>query len=224
MQFKVLLAVLALALLAACAPQVEATIPISAVSSVTAETKTFDTTLLLRIPQSSERDCNDSLKSVVVTLQTFTPIQGSGRCLDIEGDYFSEVETALAIMPVGGPVPPSRLFILEVDATAPEGRKLSLRLTRRLEEIAKAINANYAESTDLDPPDVVLHLRNDSAASIALLPNQSFVNGKPMIGGPAEITNVAAEASVSIRLSDVASRYLAEANAYRFATLAAPVH
>jgi hypothetical protein len=222
MQVKVLLAVLPLALLAACAPQVEATIPISTVSSITAGTKFQDTALLLRIPESSEDDCKTGLKSTVATLQTFTPIQGTGRCLAIEGDNFAEVETALAIMPEGAAVPPSRLFILELGATGPEGRQLSFRVTRPLEEIAKALNQNYAESTDLGPPAIILNLRNDGAAPIALLPNQSFVDGKPVMGGPADTATLAPGASVSFRLSDVASRYLADANAYTFATLAAP--
>jgi hypothetical protein len=221
MQVKVLLAVLPLALLAACAPQVEATIPISAVSSVTAGAKALDTTLLLRIPQSSEEDCKSGLKSTIATLQTFTPIQGTGRCLAIEGDNFAEVETALAIMPAGGTPPPSRLFILIVGITASEGRQLSFRVTRPLDEIAKALNDNYADSTDLGPPAIILNLRNDGAAPVALLPSQSFVDGKPMIGGSADTTTLAAGATVSFRLSDVASRYLAQANSYPFATLAA---
>jgi hypothetical protein len=209
-----------LPLLGACAPQVEATIPVSAVFDAGARTISTETPLVLRIPQPSDENCSKDLDRLVTALRKFTPIAVPGRCTNDDGDTFAEVETVLAIMPANRTPSAARLFTLLVgpSASVRGSYLLTFRVTEKVDVVAKAIQGEDAGPFELDPAKITFHLKNDGAAEAALVPGEVFVNGKPQIGLPGT-ARLPPGGALDIALSDLGARYVADGNAYAFAAL-----
>lgn len=219
---RTIAALVALPLLAACAPEIESTIYVQDVLAVASGQQAAGVPAVLRIPQSSEENCLKGLPRLVENLTALAPVSGKGRCIEKDGDQLAEIETEMVIALAGADVDPRNLFVLETGAPDGDGGlALSFRLTRTLDEIVKALAANSDElQADFDPAKFILTVDNDSTGSVLLAGNQVFIDGEPHLPDMEPLT-LERRKSVEIVFSDVASEYVSGARSYRFATLTA---
>ena len=219
MNTKIIATLLALPLLAACAPQVESTIYLADVAKVLADGTALETPALLRIPQSGEEDCKKGLAGLIEKVRALAPITGKGQCVSLDGDQLAEVETVVQIVTATSSYDPANLFALVV-APADEGHaSLSFKVLKPIDEVIKAIASDDAPSTDFKPTKFVLHLNNDGRGSVDLVPGETFVDNEPHLAGGPPVT-LQRRGEVAIRFSDVAAAFTEKGNSYNFATVA----
>ena len=213
---------LALPLLAGCAPEIESTVYVKDVLGPITGGKSVSVPALLRIPQASQDACTKGLDALIANLRTLAPVSGKGKCVEKSGDQLAEIETEMVITTAAIGAPEPNLFVLEVEpADARNSYDLSFHLTRPLDEIVKALAANSDEMhPDFDPARFILSFSNDSESSVSLLPDEVFLDGEPALAemGP---TILERRKTVEIKFSDVASVYVSAAHPYRFATVTA---
>ena len=220
MNFKIAATLLALPLLAACAPQVETTIYLADVQKVLEDGEALSTPALLRIPQSGEEDCKKGLDALIEKLKALAPVTGKGQCISKDGDQLAEVETAIQIVTPDSTYDAANLFALVASAPDAAGNvPLSLRVLKPIDEIVQALASKDAMSTDFDPTKFVIHLNNDGRGSVSVTPGEVFVDGKPHLAGGAPV-DLQRRGEVEIRFSDVASAYAEAGKTYNFATVA----
>jgi hypothetical protein len=221
MHIKALATLVALPLLAACAPEIESTVYLKDATAAFSSGKPVLVPALLRIPQSSEESCNKGLPELIANLKELAPVTGKGKCIEKEGDQLAEIETSMVIVAPPVSVEGAQLFILEVASPdMGDSLDLSFRLTRPLDEIVKALAANSDElQAEFDPARFILTLNNDlQDVPFDLAPKHVFVDGKPGMPESAPV-RLDYRGAVEIRFSDVASEYVAAANGYHFATV-----
>jgi hypothetical protein len=221
MNVKIIAALIALPLLAACAPEIESTVYVQDVLTVAAEQKPLNVPAVLRIPQSSEDSCLKGLPKLIENLRALAPVTGKGKCIEKEGDQLAEIETEMVVTTMGVQFDPKNLFVLETAASDGDGViALEFRLTRALDEIVKALAANSDElQAEFDPAKFIITVNNDSAGSISLSGNHVFIDGEPHFS---EMEPLVLEhrKAIEIVFSDVASEYVSDARPYRLATVA----
>jgi len=222
MNAKTVAALVALPLLAACAPEIESTVYVQDVITVASEQESLSVPALLRIPQSSEESCLKGLPRLIENLKALAPVSGKGKCVEQEGDQLAEIETQMVITTAGVTFDPKNLFVLETGVPNGDGSlSLEFRLTRTLDEIVKALAANSDElQADFDPARFIISVSNDSDGSVRLAGNHVFVDGEPHLL-ETEPLMLERRKSVEIVFSDVASEYVSAAKPYRFATVTA---
>jgi hypothetical protein len=219
---KSIVALAALPLLAACAPEIESTLYVQDAIEAASDQKPVSVPAVLRIPQSSEESCLKGLSRLIENLKALAPVSGKGKCIEKEGDQLAEIETQMVVVVPDIAFDPKNLFVLEV-GTADLGRTLDLsfRLTRTLDEIVKALAANSDElQAEFDPAKFIITINNDSDSGVSLAGNHVFIDGEPHL---LEMEPVPLERrrSVEIVFSDVASEYVSGAKPYRLATVTA---
>ncbi len=220
MNLKAVATLLALPLLAACAPQVESTIYLTDVHKVLEDGQALATPALLRIPQSGEDDCKKGLADLVAKIATLTPVTGKGKCISKDGDQLAEIETSVQIVTPSSAIDPVNLFTLVAGAADANGNiPLSFHVLKSLDEIAKAIAPDDHTASDFTPTKFILHINNDGRDAATLTPGEVFVDGEPHLAGGDPVT-IQRRTEVEIRLSDVAASFTEKGNNYVFATLA----
>jgi len=219
---KTIAALVALPLLAACAPEIESTLYVQDALTVATEHKALSVPAVLRIPQSSEESCLKGLARLIENLKALAPVTGKGKCIEKEGDQLAEIETQMVVTAAGVAFDAKNLFVLETGAPNGDGSlALEFRLTKTLDEIVKALAANSDElQTDFDPARFIITIDNDSDGSIALAGNHVFIDGEPHLPEMEPLT-LERRKSVEIVFSDVASEYVSGAKPYRLATVTA---
>jgi hypothetical protein len=220
MNIKAIAALLALPLLAACAPQVESTIYLADVQKVIEDGKALETPALIRIPQSGEEDCKKGLDALIEKFKALAPTTGKGQCISKDGDQLAEIETVVQIVTADSTYDAANLFALEAGKPDADGRiSLSLHVLKPIDEIVKALAPEDAPSTDFTPTKFIVRINNDGRDAIDLQPGEVFVDGEPhlMAGDPVSLQR---RGEVEIRFSDVASAFAEKGNSYTFATIA----
>lgn len=222
MNVRTIAALIALPLLAACAPEIQSTIYMQDVLKASADNSSLSVPAILRVPQSSEESCLAGLSRIIDNLRTLAPANGKGKCISQDGDQLAEIETEMVIATPESAYGERNLFVLEATAAEPGTYDLAFRLTRPLDEIVRVLAANSDElQADFDPAKFILALNNDADSTIELLPLHVFVDGEPRMpeGDPLALER---RKSVEIIFSDVAAEYVSDAKTYRFATLSVP--
>ncbi|MEO8757983.1 MAG: hypothetical protein ABI398_09580 [Devosia sp.] len=223
MNLKLIATLLALPLLAACAPEVESTIYLADVQTAVDKDEAISIPALIRIPQGGEDDCKKGLSDLVEKLKAFAPVTGKAQCISKDqhgsGTQLAEIETQVQIVPAGKQVAQPNLFVIEA-ATTDEGRTdLTFKMLRPIADVIKALTPPDAMSVDLDPAAFILHLNNDGAGTAEINLANVYVDGNPMVPENAKPVSIERRGVIEIRLSDVASSYVEAGNSYFFATI-----
>jgi hypothetical protein len=223
MNLKAIAILLALPLLAACAPEVESTLYLADIQSAVEKGEPVTVPAVLRIPQSGEDDCKKGLNALVEKLKALAPVTGKAQCISKDqhgqGTQLAEIETQLQIVPAGKTVDQPNLFVVE--AKLADGHTdLSLKMLRPIAEVIAALDAENPTQVDFDPSFFILHLNNDTAGPAQLTLANVFVDGKPMVAENSQPVSIDRRGAVEIRLSDVASSFVEQGNSYIFATIA----
>ena len=220
MNLKAVATLLALPLLAACAPQVETTIYLADVQQVLADGKALATPALLRIPQQGEEDCKKGLADLVEKVKALTPVTGKAQCISKDGDQLAEIETSVQIVTPDSAIDPVNLFTLVATPGTDGKADLAFHVLKPLDEIAKAIAPDDNTASDFTPTKFILHINNDGPGPAELLAGgEVFIDGAPHLAGSAPVT-IQRRGAIEIRLSDVASAFTEAGNNYTFASVA----
>lgn len=220
MKIRTFATLLALPLLAACAPQVETTIYLADVQKALSEGNAVQTPALLRIPQSSEDDCKAGLSALIDKLKAIAPVTGKGQCISKDGDELAEIETAVQIVTPNSAFDDANLFAL-VATPGDDGQvSLSFHVLKPAEDVVAAL-APDESGTQFEPTKFILHVNNDTPGSLDITPGEVFVDGEPHLAG-SDPVSIARRAEIEIRFSDVASAFAEKGNDYTFASLALP--
>lgn len=222
MNFKALATLLALPLLAACAPEIESTVYLADVQSALDKGDAVAIPAVLRIPQGGEDECKKGLDALIEKLKALAPVTGKGQCISKDqhgsGTQLAEVETSVQIVPAGKDVAQPNLFVIE--ATPKDGKTdLSFKMLKPIGDVIKAVQSDDSMSVDFDPSFFILHLNNDGAASVNVDVANVYVDGKPVVPENAQPVTLDRRGDIEIRFSDVASSYVEAGNSYFFATI-----
>ena len=224
MNLKALATLLALPLLAACAPEIESTVYLADVQSAVDKGEAVSVPALLRIPQAGEDDCKKNLADLVEKLRAFAPVTGKAQCISKDqhgsGTQLAEIETQVQIVPAGKEVAQPNLFVIEAMAADEGPTDLTFKMLKPVADVIKALTPPDAMSVDLDPSVFILHLNNDTPGSVEIKVANVYVDGKPVVIENAEPISVERRGDIEIRLSDVASSWVEAGNSYFFATIA----
>lgn len=204
--------------LAACAPEVESSIYLSDVLKVASQGGTLTTSAFLRVPQSSEDDCNKALQGIIASLAPMAPTTGKGKCVERKDSWVGEIETQMVVARDGETIPQPNLFVLEI-AEEGSGNRLTFRLLTPIGDITKALVADSEQYlSEFDPTIFTFRVENDTDGTVQLFPNHVFVDDAP---GLPELGPISLERrqGATIRFSDVASVHVEKANAYTFASI-----
>lgn len=225
MKLKFAAVLLALPLLAACAPEIESSIYMQDVAKVASTGESLSVPAVLRVPQSSEEACLKGLAALIEKFKELAPVTSEGKCVEkntgSSTDQLAEIDTQMVIALPDGGFDAKNLFVLVVEPTDETSYNLSFQLLKPIAEIVKLLAADSNELTaDFDPANFIFSLENDMEGDIQLLPNTIFVDGEPGLPelGP---RSLARRDHVELVFSDVASAYVEKANSYRFATVTA---
>lgn len=220
MKLKVAATLLALPLLAACAPQVESTIHLSDVQKVLKTGKAIAAPAILRIPQSTEDDCKNELASLVDKLKDLTPIDGTPSCVQQGGDNFVEATTAIQIATPESKFAYANLMALNVQPDSDGNIALSLNVLRKVTSVVQKLTGDTS-AVSLDPTQFTITIDNDTGLDVDALPGEVMLDGKPHLAIDPPIT-IGKGSRVEIKFNDVAVAYLEESNSYQFLAAALP--
>ena len=223
MNLKALATLLALPLLAACAPEIESTVYLTDVQSAIDKGEPVSVPALLRIPQSGEDDCKKGLTDLVEKLKAFAPVTGKAQCISKDqhgsGTQLAEIETQVQIVPAGKDVAQPNLFVIEAKPADNGRTDLTFKMLKPVADVIKALTPPDAMSVDLDPSFFILHINNDGAGPAELTASNVYVDGKPMVAENAAPMSIERRGEVQITFSDVASSWVEAGNSYFFATI-----
>ena len=224
MNLKVLATLLALPLLAACAPEIESTVYLADVQTAIDKGEPVSVPALLRIPQSGEDDCKKGLSALVDKLKTLAPVTGKAQCISKDqhgsGTQLAEIETQVQIVKAGTEVAEPNLFVIEAATTDEGATDLSFKMLKPIADVIAAVQPPDAMSVDFDPSFFILSLNNDTAGTVEASVSNVYVDGKPMVAENAAPVSIDRRGSIEIRFSDVASSFVEAGNSYFFATIA----
>jgi hypothetical protein len=222
MRLKLAAAFAALPLLAACAPQFESTVYVRDIDDALSSGEAIAIPATLRVPQSGSDTCREKLGGLVENLGKLTPIKGAGKCVEDNGDSFAEVETSVTLQPPGAAAadePP--LFTIAIADGATAGtHDLVFAMNQALADVVKAVDPEESDP-EFDPARFTLVVSNDGNGSVNLTPGEVFLDDHAAMPGDGPVT-LDRRHDATIRLSDVASRYVAEGKGYHFATISQP--
>lgn len=223
MNLKAFATLLALPLLAACAPEIESTVYVADVQSAIEKGEPVSIPALLRIPQGGEDDCKKGLKDLVEKLKAFAPVTGKSQCISKDqhgsGTQLAEIETQVQIVPEGKDVPQPNLFVIEAKSADAGRTGLTFKMLKPVADVIKALTPPDAMSVDLDPSFFILHINNDAAGPVQLETTGVYVDGKPMVDENAAPVSIERRGEAQITFSDVASSWVEAGNSYFFATI-----
>lgn len=221
MKLKAATTLLALPVLAACAPQVESTIHLSDIQKVLATGNAIATPATLRIPQPSGDDCKQDLDKLVANLKTVAPISGTAQCIEEGGDAFIEATTAIQIITPTSKIPYANLLGLDVQPDTDGNIAMSLDVFNKRDVTVQKITGDAASGVTLDPTKFTIRIDNDTGADIDALPGEVMLDGKPHLAADPPIT-IAKGSTIEIGFNDVAIAYMEDGHAYQFMAAALP--
>ncbi len=219
------LALLALPLLTACVPQVDATVPLSAVFTAGNDEAAVSVPATLAIPQRDSAQCIEDLPALAASLRTVMPITAAPTCSGNDAaQHYAVFATELAIIPLGADRPHGQLFVIEDEASyegGGESHTLTLLAMRTYAEVAALVGAGTppAGPIPIDAlPVLTINLSNDTAVPAGIQYFAAFVDGEPVTeeSGPLSLEP---GGTVIVRLPDVGAAIVAQGNGYRFATI-----
>lgn len=216
-----------IALIAACAPELEGRLYMLDIAEVAETGETLTIPASLRIPESTEEECNKGLEELGRKLADITPVSGDGECVDVNNSQYSQFTIDLPIVRADAALEGSYLAVLTIAETSDDlgpGLTLTLGMSRSLEDVQDAIgrgegNGFTLSADDREQPRFIFTFENDSRDPVALMPNFVFVNDAPGLPGAAEPLMLERRESVEIVFSDVMAAHIAAANAFAFATV-----
>lgn len=220
MKAKLFATLLALPLLAACAPQIETTIYLADVATVLEDGKALAAPALIRIPQGGEEECNKGIEALIEKFKTLAPTSGKGQCISKDGDQLAEIETEVQIVRPDSSIDAANLFALVATAGPAGSVSLAFHALKPIDDVVKALASENAMTTDFDPTKFIVHINNDGRDPVSVTPGEVFLDGEPHLAGGASVS-LERRGEIEIRFSDVASAYTEKGNVYTFATLAA---
>lgn len=223
MNFKHLLPLLALPLLAACQPEVESTVYLTDVQAAGEGGKAMSIPATLRIPQGGEEDCKKALPDLIEKLKALAPVTGKGQCISKDqhgsGTQLAEIETQLQLVAAGSEVDPTNLFVIEA-AMTDEGRTdLTFKMLKPIGDVITALQAESPTQVDFDPASFIIHLNNDTTGAVEMFGNGLFINGKPLLNENGPSVTIDRRGVADVMFSDVASTYVQDGNGYFFLTV-----
>ena len=215
------------ALIAACAPEFEGRLYMQDIVDVAASGETLIVPADLRIPESTEEECNKGLADLALKLGAITPLADDGECVEVDNSQFSQFTLDLPIATGSDGIDGdylAELYVVGTGGPNAPGYELTLKLNRTLEDVQDAIgrgeNSGFSVSTgDQDQPKFVFTFENDGRDPVTLKPNYVFLDDAPGLPDQAHTITLARRESVKIRFSDVVSAYVADANSFAFATV-----
>lgn len=212
-------AVLATALLAACAPQFETTVKLSEITGALASGTPVMVPATLSIPEGSEDTCAEGLADLMHSLSTITPVTAKPSCVEIDGQYYSSFPTEMPVLAAGAE-PGEHLAVLELAPLADGSGAIALvaRMTTSLDAVARLVAGNQSGlslNPELEDPKFSFRIENDAADTARLTGWYVYVDGEPAL--PDAEIELAPGQSVELVLSDVVSSWLAGARAHRIA-------
>ncbi len=214
MHLRPLASLLALPLLAACAPELHSTVSVRDIARVATTGQPVEATAQLRIPQPGAAECAANLQTLVSRLETLAPIASEPRCVSVGFDTFAELHTPLAIVPFDAK-PDHRLAAIVALPTNSGATDLAFRLLQPFGDIFHAVAADISPRPRLDPPIIAVTLRNDGDEPLTLLAGgEVVVNGKT---APPEIALAAGEIA-EFRLTATAAGLIESDTGYTFAS------
>jgi hypothetical protein len=220
MKLNIAASLLALPLLAACAPQVDSTIHLSDVQKVLSSGTAVAAPATLHIPQPSAEDCKQDLGTLIEKLKALTPITGTPACIEQGGDEYIEATTAIQIVTPASKLAGANLLALEVQPDTDGNIAMSLNVLRKVGDIAEALTGDSASLT-LDPTKFTIRIDNDTGADLDALPGEVMLDGKPHLAVDPPIT-IGKGTQIEIGFNDVAIAYLEDGHAYQFIAAALP--
>ena len=221
MKIKSAATLLALPLLAACAPQVETTIYLSDVQKVLSTGTALATPAQLRIPQSSEDDCKKGLDALVEKVKTLAPVTGKAQCVESHGDALAEVTMSLQIVTPQSAIAEPNLLALVAAPDSDGNIALSIHMLKPIGDVIKALASDDSFSTDFDPTKFTMHVNNDTGADVDALPGEVMLDNEPRLAVDPPIT-IAHRQDVRIEFNDVAAAYAERGQPYQFIAVALP--
>ncbi|MBU1176519.1 MAG: hypothetical protein KKH72_14035 [Alphaproteobacteria bacterium] len=216
-----------IALIAACAPELEGRLYMQDVAEVAASGQTLVVPASLRIPESTAEECAKGLADLALKLGEITPISGEGECVELNNSQFSQFTVDLPLVTETGELAGAYLAVLTVTPITDDlgpGLALSLRMNRSLEDVQDAIgrgeNSGFSISPDdKEQPRFIFAFENDSRDPVTLTPNFVFVNDAPGLPGVGDPIVLDRRQSAEIVFSDVVAAHVAAANAFTFAVV-----
>lgn len=218
MNIRLAASLLALPLLAACAPQVETTIYLADVQKVVEDGQALATPAVIRIPQEGEEDCKKGLDALIEKFRALAPTTGKGQCISKDGDQLAEIETQVQIVTPDAAIAQPNLFALVATRADDGSTALAFHVLKPISEVITALASENAMSTDFDPTRFYVHINNDGRDSVQLVPGEVFVDGEPHLAGgdPVELQR---RGEILIKFNDVAAAFTEKGNAYPFVTI-----
>jgi hypothetical protein len=212
-----LASLLALPLLAACAPELHTTVTTSEIARVAATGQPIEATALLRLPQPGFAECEANLSTLVARLEALVSVATEPRCIAQGLDAFAELHTPLPIVDFEAK-PDHRLAALVALPTNSGATDLAFRLLTSYDDIFYTLAADISPRPRLDPAVIAIALRNDGAAPLTLL-----AGGEVLVDGEAvpRETSLPAGATAELRLTAVAATLVESGTDYTFASFRA---
>jgi hypothetical protein len=215
------------ALIAACAPEIEGRLYLQDIEEVASSGKPVIIPAQLRIPESSEDDCNKGLAELATKLAEITPLSDQGECVDVDNNQFSQFTMDLPIVTAESKLDATylaQLTLAKVDGPAGSGISLNLGMNRSLKDVQDALGRGEdsgftMNQSDKEQPKFIFTFENDGRDPVGLMPNFVFVDDEPGLPDAAKPISLDRRNSVKIIFSDVISAYVAKANSFAFATI-----
>ena len=212
------------AFIAACAPEIEGRIYMLDVADVAKSGEAMIVPALLRIPETSEEECDKGLADLAKALGEITPLSDEGECVEVDNNQFSQFTLDLPIATDSASI--SGSYLAELLVTPGDGAQtvLSFKLNRTLEDVQDAIGRGESSgfsvsSSEQEQPKFIFTFENDGRNPVALTPNFVFLDDAPGLPDDAHTMVLERRDRVTIRFSDVVSAHIAKANSFAFATL-----
>ncbi len=216
-----------IALIAACAPEIEGRLYLADIDEVANGGDVIVMSADLRIPESSEDDCNDGLEKLAAKLGEITPLADDGACVEVDNNQFSQFAIDLPLLAEGASLDTAYLAEMRVSAVSDamgDGTALTLIMNRTLTDVQDAIGRGKDAGMSItsgedEQPKFIFTLENDMRDPIRLMANYAFIDDAPSLPGASSPITLDRRESVKIRFSDVVAAHIAEANGFAFATI-----
>jgi hypothetical protein len=223
MKLNRLLPLLALPLLAACAPEIEATLKVSEIAAVAEGGSPVVVPALIRIPQQGSDECKKGLAALIEKLKALAPVTGEGQCISKDqhgsGTQLAEIETAVQLVPAGTDIAEPNLFVIEAAMTDEGHTDLTFKMLRPIGDVISALQAENPMQVSFDPSVFLLRFENDTADKMELLASHVYIDGEPILSENGGGYDLRPNKTVTLQFSDVASSYVEGGNSYYFVTV-----
>ena len=214
-------------LIAACAPEIEGRLYLADIDEAAKGSDSVIITADLRIPESSEDECNKGLERLAAKLKAITPLADDGTCVEVDNNQFSQFAIDLPLAAEGVSLDTAYLAEMRVSPVSDamgDGMALTLTMNRTLTDVQDAIGRGKDAGISItagsdEQPKFVFTIENDLRDPVRLVANYVFVDDEPYLPGANEPITLNRRDSVEIRFSDVVAAHIAEAHGFSFATI-----